>query len=148
MSTILFYLPEDEYGCFSNFSKHPVKINDRIWKTSEHYYQAMKFLDKDIQDMVFYSKGPGSAAKIGRDPNNPLREDWDEVKDDVMREVLYAKFTQNEDCKKTLLDTGHSYLIEDSPVDYYWGIGAKKHGKNMLGRMLGDLRAELRNTQV
>ena len=37
---IRFYAVGDEYGCFSNFSSHPVKLQGKIWPMSEHYFQA------------------------------------------------------------------------------------------------------------
>ena len=41
---IKFYSTSEEtYGCFSNFSRHPVQIDGTTWPTTEHYYQAMKF---------------------------------------------------------------------------------------------------------
>ena len=43
-----------------------------------------------------------------------------QVKDDIMREVVYAKFTQNEDIKKVLLATGNRPLIEHTTKDRYW----------------------------
>ncbi|MEO1140885.1 MAG: NADAR family protein, partial [Pseudomonadota bacterium] len=41
---IKFYRTGDPYGCFSNFSAHPILI-ETTWPTSEHYFQAQKFLD-------------------------------------------------------------------------------------------------------
>jgi predicted NAD-dependent protein-ADP-ribosyltransferase YbiA (DUF1768 family) len=82
---ILFYAANDEYGFFSNFSKHPVIIYGRTWKTSEHAFQAMKFSggsDNDhsnIIQKIWEAKTPGQAAKIGRDRSNPLRKDWEEA---------------------------------------------------------------------
>lgn len=139
--SIKFYSPKRSYGCFSNFSKHEVFLDGKIWPTSEHYYQAKKFLDEDLQEQVRSCSGPGLAADMGRDRSLPLRQDWEEVKDGVMKEVLLAKFTQHADIKKILIDTGDNWLIEDSPIDYYWGCGEDGTGKNMLGRLLMEVRA-------
>lgn len=140
MSTINFYHVNKPYGCFSNFSDHAVELDGKIWKTSEHYYQAMKFEDEELQEKVRLTSTPGAAAEMGRDPENPLRLDWDDIKDDVMRKVVMAKFTQNQECEEILLSTELSFLVEDSPVDYYWGCGADRTGKNMLGRVLMEVR--------
>lgn len=142
--TIYFYHTTGEHGCFSNFSHHTVKIDGLMWETSEHYYQAQKFLDQELQEKVFLASGPGRAADIGRDRSNPRRDDWEDVKDDVMRTVVRAKFSQNEEIKKILINTGDEYLVEDSPTDYYWGCGAERTGKNMLGRILMEVREELK----
>lgn len=144
MDCIKFYRTKDNYGCFSNFSRHEVEIDGKVWPTSEHYYQAMKFFDPEVQEQVRLCQGPGRAADMGRRRDLPLREDWEEVKDDVMRKVLRAKFEQNDAIRRILMDT-NCYLIEESPVDYYWGVGADRSGKNMLGRLLCELREEFKN---
>jgi ribA/ribD-fused uncharacterized protein len=62
-----------------------------------------------------------------------------------MREAIRFKFTNHEDIKEILLSTGEDELVEDSPIDYYWGIGADGTGKNMLGKLLMELRTDLKN---
>jgi predicted NAD-dependent protein-ADP-ribosyltransferase YbiA (DUF1768 family) len=37
---IHFYSVGDPYGEFSNFSPHPITLDDKRWPTSEHYFQA------------------------------------------------------------------------------------------------------------
>lgn len=140
---IKFYSSRGEYGCFSNFSRHSVKLKGYTWPTSEHYYQSQKFSGTKYESKVRKAKGPMEAANIGRDRKNPLRRDWESVKDNIMYEVLVEKFTQHEDLKETLLSTGDAVLVEDSPVDYYWGCGKNGSGKNMLGKLLMRLRDEL-----
>lgn len=61
-----------------------------------------------------------------------------------MREALRAKFTQNEDLKKILLETGDATLVEHTANDNYWGDGGDGNGKNMLGKLLIELREEFR----
>lgn len=77
---ITFYAPGDPYGCFSNFSRDPVKIYDRTWMTSEHPFQAMKFHPHrpDLVDWVHKADTPGKAARRGRDTSKPLRGDWNQ----------------------------------------------------------------------
>jgi hypothetical protein len=60
-----------------------------------------------------------------------------------MRTVLRLKFTQHQKLKGLLLGTGNNYLVEDSPNDYWWGIGADQSGQNQLGKLLEELRDEL-----
>lgn len=59
----------------------------------------------------------------------PLREDWEQVKDDIMRKAVYAKFFQNSELKNILLKTGLEYIVENTSKDYYWGCGANGSGK-------------------
>jgi predicted NAD-dependent protein-ADP-ribosyltransferase YbiA (DUF1768 family) len=76
---ILFYRAEDAYGCFSNFSRHPVTIYGRTWKTSEHAFQAMKFHHSpEHVESVANALTAGQAAKLGRNRSYPMRSDWDQ----------------------------------------------------------------------
>ena len=69
-------------------------------------------------------------------------DDWDDIKDKIMYKGLKKKF-KNEDLKQLLLDTDDKILIEDSPRDYYWGIGKDDTGENKLGELLMKLRKRL-----
>ena len=144
---IYFYDIKEKYGCLSNFSGHGFSCEDKWWPTSEHYFQAKKFKDIELEDKVRACKTPREAAALGRDRALPLRKDWEDVKDDIMRKAVYEKFTQNEDIKKLLLETDNEKLVEDSPVDYYWGCGKDRSGRNMLGIILMETRDLLRNEQ-
>lgn len=144
---IKFYRVEEiPYGVFSNFSPHPIKLDGKVWPTSEHYFQSQKFSDRDIVRRVQHAKSPGEAAKIGRNKNNPLRADWEDVKDGIMRKAVMAKVVQHEDVRMILLSTGTAKLIEHTRNDNYWGDGGDGTGKNMLGKILMSVRRELTNT--
>lgn len=145
MSEIKFYSTKGEHGCFSNFSKHPLTLKDQTWPTSEHYFQAQKFAGTKFETAVRKCDSAKEAAEMGRERSLPLRSDWLQVRDDVMREAVYAKFSQNEDCKKTLLSTGDAELIEHTTNDSYWGDGGDGSGQNMLGRILMETRTRLRS---
>ncbi|CAF0956666.1 unnamed protein product [Brachionus calyciflorus] len=145
--TILFYSTKEEpYGCFSNFSLHSFDLNGHHWKTSEHYFQAYKFIGTEYFGQVMRARRPSEAAKLGRQRNFPLRQDWESVKEQIMHQALEAKFTQNQDLKQILLSTGDQELIENSPTDYYWGCGADGSGKNRLGVILMQLREQLKRS--
>ena len=72
---IRFYKVNEMYGCFSNFSKHGFELDGKYWSTSEHYFQAQKFIESKIMEEVRLAKTPMEAAIIGRDKNKPLRQD-------------------------------------------------------------------------
>lgn len=76
---ISFYRPQDPYGCFSNFSRHPLVLDGHVWPTSEHYFQAMKFWPHrpDLVERVRDAVSPAAAAALGRDTTLPIRADWD-----------------------------------------------------------------------
>lgn len=145
MATIKFYRTTGPYGCFSNFSKHPVSVSGVVWPTSEHYYQAKKFTSNVVQGAIRKSRTAAEAASMGRMglPSYVGNEAWEKMRDGVMLEVLRLKFEQNQGARLTLLQTGSDVIVEDSPTDYYWGCGADGSGKNMLGKLLEQVRREL-----
>jgi ribA/ribD-fused uncharacterized protein len=142
---VTFYSTRGAYGCFSNFSRHPIKIDGLDYPTTEHYYQSKKFEGTRYETEIRRAKGPKEAATLGRDPKKPLRDDWEEAKEAIMYTALKAKFSQHRKCRDTLLDTGEAKIIEASSRDAYWGWGANRLGKNRLGVLLMKLREELRN---
>ncbi len=141
---IQFYSVTDEYGEFSNFSPHPIQLGGRTWSTSEHYFQAQKFAGTPHEDAIRKARTPAIAAELGRDRRQKLRRDWESVKVAVMRDALRAKFTQHPELRELLLGTGEAKLVEHTENDDYWGDGGDGRGKNMLGRLLMQLRDELR----
>ncbi|MFS1511579.1 NADAR family protein [Chengkuizengella sp. SCS-71B] len=141
--TIYFYKINETYGCFSNFSKHGFMLDNKYWATSEHYFQAYKFKGTIHEELVRNAKSPMDAANIGRDRSLPLRSDWDLVKDDVMRKAVHAKFSVHEDIKEILISTGDQEIVEKTTKDYYWGCGSDGTGKNMLGKILMEVRDKI-----
>jgi ribA/ribD-fused uncharacterized protein len=142
---IYFYSQREEpYGCFSNFSPHGFELDGLYWPTSEHYFQAQKFVGTPHAEAVRLARTPKQAAEIGRDRQRPLRPDWDAVKDDVMRRAVRRKFETHPAIRTVLLSTGDEELIEATSGDYYWGCGTNGTGKNMLGRILVEIRTLLR----
>lgn len=142
--TIYFYKTNEKYGCFSNFAHYGFELDEKWWMTSEHYFQAQKFYGTEYVEIIRLLDNPMKAAKMGRNHNLPLREDWEEVKDDVMRKAVYAKFSQNIELKNILLDTDSEYIVENTSNDYYWGCGTNGSGKNMLGIILMEIRDKLK----
>ena len=143
-----FYSVGDEFGEFSNFAPYPFTLDGERWQTSEHYFQAQKFEDKSYKAKIRKSNSPLLAAQMGRDRKQKLRRDWESVKVEVMRAAVLAKFTQHEELRVLLLSTGDSKLVEHTENDDYWGDGGDGSGKNMLGRILMQVRESLRLSQV
>ncbi len=145
--TIYFYSTTDKYGCFSNFSRHAFGLDNNYWKTSEHYFQAQKFAGTAYEETIRRAETPKKAASLGRSRRFPLRSDWEDVKDEVMRRAVLQKFQTHADIRETLLSTGDEEIVEASPYDYYWGAGQDDSGKNMLGIILMEIREILRTEQ-
>ena len=143
--TIYFYTTNDEFGKFSNFSKHGVELDGLWWKTTEHYFQAQKFLDQEYKEKIRIAATAKEAANLGRSRRIPIRDDWEEIKDDIMKKVVLKKFQTHGKLKELLLSTGNEQLVESAPGDYYWGCGSDGTGKNKLGLILEEVRDQLRN---
>lgn len=143
---IYFYSPREEpYGCFSNFSPHGVRLDGHWWPTAEHYFQAQKFAGTEHAEEVRRASTPKRAAELGRDRKRPLRADWEDVKDDVMRRAVRKKFETHAELREVLLSTGEEEIVENAPHDYYWGCGQTGAGRNMLGIILMEVRTALRS---
>jgi N-glycosidase YbiA len=146
-TVIRFYSTKDDYGCFSNFACSPITLKGKTWPTAEHYFQAQKFAGTEYEEAVRQAKSPMIAARLGRSRKQPLRPDWEGVKDAVMSEAVLAKFMQHADLRAVLLGTGDALLVEHTANDSYWGDGGDGHGKNKLGQILMSVRDELRKKE-
>ena len=141
---IFFYRTTDPYGSLSNFSKHRIWLDGKLWLTAEHYFQAQKFAGTEHEESVRMCPTAREAANMGRERTRPLRPDWPAVRDDVMRRALHAKFTQHPSLRAELLSTGTAALIEHTANDRYWADGGDGTGENKLGHLLMELREKLR----
>lgn len=144
-NNILFYSVGDDYGEFSNFAPYPISVDGKRWPTSEHYFQAQKFKEAKHKEAIRKAHSPMAAARMGRDRKKKLRRDWESIKVSVMKRALLAKFTQHMDLEALLLSTAEATLVEHTDQDRYWGDGGDGSGKNMLGRLLMQIRDELQD---
>lgn len=130
-----------DYFFLSNFYDAPVEYNGLIYQNNEAAFQAQKC--RYEEDRKAFTEMNGSEAKkAGRRVS--LRSDWETVKIQVMRELVLAKFTQNPELRDELLATGDAYLEEGNTWgDRIWGT-VNGVGANNLGKILMEVRAELR----
>jgi ribA/ribD-fused uncharacterized protein len=139
---------ENEYRGFSNFAPSPVVLGGKRYPTAEHYVQAMKFPDDPVwQETIRVSANAAKARQLAMDTGHPVRADWDTVKEGIVLEALRAKFQQNRGLLEQLKGTGVRPLIEASP-DPFWGEGRTGKGKNRMGKLLEQVREELREYVV
>jgi len=132
---------------FSNVYKAECEYEGLVYRNSEAAFQAAKVLDDETRKK-FQNLNPSEAKRLGR--NVTLRKDWEEVKYQVMLDVLHSKF-QDTTLRNLLLGTGDDLLIEDTTGwhDNIWGdcLCPKCEsitGKNLLGKALMEVRASLR----
>jgi predicted NAD-dependent protein-ADP-ribosyltransferase YbiA (DUF1768 family) len=171
-NVIRFYEKKEPYYEFSNFYLSPFQCDGKTWLTSEHYFQANKFThcptyyqyisecDSPLKvfSMARQKQMAGYHSKcvvnkktnprlvndvIAEFRNVSIVENWESVKETIMKKALLAKFQQNVSLKALLVGTGSAILIEASPRDNYWGEGKLKNGQNRLGHLLMEVRQEL-----
>jgi len=140
--TIKFYKTNEPYGFLNNFKKARMFVYGRWWNNVEAPYQSQKTNVLDEQDAIWACVTPREARDLGQKVH--MREFWDKYKDQAMYECCMAKFLQHPDLRAKLMATGEEEIMEDSPVDWYWGCGKDGTGKNMLGKTLMKIREELK----
>lgn len=132
-----------EYAFLSNFHPCVVQMWGLTFHSSEAAFQAAK-CDNPERRVAFCSLTAAESKRLGREV--VLRPHWDVLKVGIMRDVVLAKFTQNDDLRKQLLATGDTELVEGNRWgDVFWGVSLyRHHGENHLGKILMGVREELR----
>lgn len=132
----------------SNFHSCRVLAFGKFASTVEHAYQAAKAASVADRDMILGVKMPAEAKRLGK--KIEIRDDWEEVKETVMRVLLNRKFSQDP-FRTQLINTKNAYIIEGNDWgDRYWGAVLQDNcwiGKNRLGEMLMEIRSTLALTE-
>jgi ribA/ribD-fused uncharacterized protein len=142
-SQVFFY--EQDFYVLSNFSAFALFWRGIRFDTSEAAYHWEKFPDAravEVRNAIRFAPSAHEAFKIAERNKALRRSDWDDVKVDFMIQILRAKVSQHEYVMRKLLATGDRELIEDSWRDDFWGWGPNRDGKNMLGKLWMEIRAE------
>ena len=145
-TTICFYETSNPYYEFTNFYQAPITIGFETYPTTEHYFQAQKFLPSHayIANQIRNATSPRDALNIARSNQQYLRPDWHNgYKDAVMLDALRAKFTQHANLKDLLINTGNKILVEHTTNDNYWEDNGDGTGQNQLGKLLMQVRDQL-----
>ena len=157
---VLFFLRDrDNFFFLSHFSAAEIAIEGETWPTVEHYFQSRKSLDPEFRSAIRACVHPGMAKRLGAAPEGSRkrsgqswfrahdkkhREDWREIRLDLMRQADLAKFSQHARLRELLLATEDAEIVEDTTMDSFWGIGPDGKGENWAGRILMEVRALLR----
>ena len=134
---------KDPSHLLSSYSKHDVFLEGEVWPSVEHYFQAMKFEDPNVQARIRSSATPGQAVRRGRSRLRKPRRDWRDVRVVMMTRAVYTKCKAHPEVRDALLDTGQAKLVENSQYDYFWGCGRDRRGENHYGKVLMSVRAKL-----
>lgn len=166
----VFFWKEDP---FCNFTRCWIKLADPyyvpleddlvMFSSSEQmfmWFKAKFFGDEETADLILQSKSPSDARKLGRLVKGYNDREWDKVRVDFMRKAVSYKFMQNADLRKQLLDSKYDgkVFVEAAYYDRIWGIGFNESdairtpeshwGRNELGKILTDLRTELKRDET
>lgn len=148
---VSFRKTSEEFGGLSNMAPgYPIHIRDRRILTSEALYQACRFPHMPhVQELILAQTSPMTAKMRSKPYSAQSRSDWDRVRVPIMRWCLRVKLAQNwGKFGNLLVQTGDRQIVEDSSKDDFWG--AKRddegnlRGRNVLGRLLMELREKLR----
>ncbi len=132
---------DGEYRFLSNFFNCPIVYKSTVYSNAEAAFQAQK---NTKESWRFTNLDPSTAKRLGRQVN--LRLDWEQSKDQIMYEIVLAKFTQNPPLIYKLIHTDDEELIEGNWWgDTYWGV-CKGIGKNKLGTILMSVREQLQRS--
>lgn len=135
-----------EWRFLSNFHPSPLEFEGLGFPTVEHAFQAAKTLDFTAREGVAKETTPGRAKRAGR--RLGLRPDWEQVKFGVMKTLVTAKFVCHPDLARQLLSTGDRQLVETNAWnDVCWGV-CNGVGENHLGRILMEVRTQIRELEV
>ncbi len=149
---IRFYrASEKPYGAFSNLYRREIEFEGEVFATSEHAYQAGKARKPEVRKWLMAAPSPSLLAMAAHGLYYwDVAPGWSTIKFDRMKNVVRAKFMQHEDLRELLLSTGNARLVEsatvDNEVNRTWGE-VNGVGRNMLGKLLMEVRDELRSQE-
>ena len=161
MNIICFHNPDEENGYLSNWYMSYFKVDGVEFSSMEQYMmyrKAVCFNDRGSADKILETDDVAEIKALGRGVSGYDDHYWNGVRQVIVYEGLVAKFSQNEELKKRLLDTGNDMLAECAVKDRIWGIGlsmtdpdrqdmSKWKGQNLLGYALMMVRNKLIKTE-
>ena len=158
MTVICFHNPDDENGYLSNWYLSDFIIDGIKYSSMEQYMMYQKaccFNDVESANEILNTNDVAEIKQLGRFVQNYNENCWNGVRQLIVYDGLQAKFLQNEELKKKLLDTKEAVLAECAVKDRIWGIGLsmtdgsrvdrdKWRGQNLLGYSLMMVREKIK----
>ncbi len=159
---VFFWHEYEENGCFSNWYESPFVMDDFCYRHMEQYIMAEKaklFHDSEMYTAILRADSPQECKNLGKQVSGYDEEVWAPERYRILLTGLRQKFIQNTTLKAELIGTGTAILAEASPYDKIFGVGltadqansVQEHqwpGKNLLGKALMEIRAELAPTKI
>ncbi len=140
---VYFFTPA--FHPLDNCSAHTVRLWGMTFSTVEHAFHWRKFFiaQPDVASAIFDAPSPHAAMEITHKHKAEVPSTWYDERVAVMEEILTAKAVQHDDVRDALRRTGTRTIIENSPVDSFWGAGADGKGENMVGKIWMKIRDSL-----
>jgi ribA/ribD-fused uncharacterized protein len=146
-----------EVSPFSQWHRCQFVVDGKTFNCAEQYMmygKAVLFGDAETADEILAADHPKAQKALGRKVKNFNDETWKREREKIVKAGNHAKFTQNDELREKLFATKGTTLVEASPHDRIWGIGlaasnpdandpTKWRGRNLLGKILTELRDEL-----
>jgi len=145
-------------GIYSQWAYSPFFVDGNLYNTAEKYMmhqKALFFGDEEVAAKIMATDKPDEQKALGRQVKDFNADRWARVCLGIVYKGNLAKFTQNEEMKKELMETGDRILVEASPYDQIWGIGMGENeegiedpmnwkGQNLLGWAIMMVRQHLK----
>lgn len=144
MDVLEFY--SEENRIYSNMYSCMFYIDDKLYRSSEHWYQCNKTTDLALYEKIRFCHNGYEAKKLGG--TITIRDDWDKIKLEIMFKGVYNKFKQIPRLRERLLATDDGMFVENNRHgDQYWGV-CNGVGENHLGKILMQVRSVLRREEL
>ncbi len=154
MNKIGFWKVGSPYGEFSNWYSCNFVYGGVEFTSSEQalmYFKAKLFKDEEVASKILKEQNQRKIKDLGRQVKNYDETKWSAIRYNCMVDILYCKFSQNEDLKNILIGTGDASIYEASPLDHIWGIGSDNvniiKGQNLLGEALMAVRTIIKQKE-
>lgn len=140
---VAFFTPA--FHPLDNFSAHRLRLWGQSFPTAEHAFQWKKYAKSSpaIARQILDAVSPHQVKQIADHARDSRPADWHDQRVAVMREILTAKSAQHADVRECLQRTGKRTIIENSPVDAFWGVGPEGSGANTVGRLWMEIRDKI-----
>lgn len=154
---ICFHNPDEEYGWLSNWYLSDLNVDDVSFSSMEQYImyeKAVTFEDFKTAEKILKTQNTAMIKQYGRQVANYNDIIWNGIRQIVVYNGLFAKFSQNKTLCENLGKTGSAVLAECAVKDRVWGIGLsmndpncfdmnKWNGQNLLGFTIMQVREQL-----
>jgi ribA/ribD-fused uncharacterized protein len=150
MAIIEFTKVDLPYGWLGNMYASPIRYEEKVWRTSEALFQALRFQNEEIREIIRNEKSPMGAKMKAKPFKHQMTVQPMSPQDaENMRRVVRLKFVQNPELKTKLLRTGDHTIVENignrnGERHLFWGmkkVNGEWTGNNMMGTILMDLRS-------